>query len=128
DRGVDVVLQVPVLWVRDIADAEQFLDFFPPVVGRGNGFVFFVDNIIAGELLRFARRGVNLFASLQLGNNAIDALVLIGRLFTGPADNERSPRFVNEDRVNLVDNRVVVRALDAILQVKLHVVAKVVEP
>ena len=33
DGGFDVVLQVPVFGVGDVADAEQLLDLFPALVG-----------------------------------------------------------------------------------------------
>ena len=49
------------------------------------------------------------------------------RLFGGPGDDERRPRFVDEDAVDLVDDRVVVPALHVVREVELHVVAQVVE-
>ena len=48
DRGLDVVLHVPVFRVGDVADAEQAFDLFPTLVRDGNGARFFVDYIVAG--------------------------------------------------------------------------------
>ena len=33
DRGLDVVLEVPVLGIGNVADAQQLLDFFPALFG-----------------------------------------------------------------------------------------------
>src|SRR5205814_6908019 len=53
----------------------------------------------------------------------LPALVLLGRA----ADDQRRPRLVDEDRVDLVDDRVLVAALDEIAVRPGHVVAEVVE-
>ena len=55
DRGFNVVLQVPVFRIGDVADAEQLLNFFPAFIGDRDAPVLLVDDEIAGELL-WARR------------------------------------------------------------------------
>ena len=45
----------------------------------------------------------------------------------GTRDDERRPRFVDQDAVDLVDDREVVAALHVVREVELHVVAQVVE-
>ena len=80
DRGLDVVLQVPVLRVGDIADAQQPLDLLPSRIGHGDGAVLFVDDVIAGEDLVFAQAALDLLAQFQLRDDAIDLVVLVGRL------------------------------------------------
>ena len=64
----------------------------------------------------------------QLRDDARRDVVLVGRLFRGAADDERGSGFVDQDRVDLVDDRVDRIALDHRLKVELHVVAEVVEP
>ena len=64
---------------------------------------------------------------LQLRDDAIDLVVLVGRLLAGAADDQRGTRFVDQDGVHFVDDAEVVAALHAIVQVELHVVAQVVE-
>ena len=53
----------------------------------------------------------------------VPALVLLGR----PADDQRGARLVDEDRVDLVDDREVVPTLDEVFERPGHVVAQVVE-
>ena len=48
DGDLDVVLQIPVLRIGDVADAEQLLDLFPALVGDGDGAVLLVDDVVAG--------------------------------------------------------------------------------
>src|SRR3546814_3611240 len=45
----------------------------------------------------------------------------------GPGDDQRRARLVDQDGVDLVDDRVVEVALDHVLQAELHVVAQIVE-
>ncbi len=51
----------------------------------------------------------------------------VGRVLDGAGDDERRARLVDEDGVDLVDDGVVVPALDAVLEPDRHVVAQVVE-
>src|SRR5579864_4542027 len=124
---LDVMLQVPVLRVGNVANAQQLLDLLPAFVGDGNVLVLLIHHKVAGVNLRLARRNIDLFPFLQLGNDAVHALVLVGRLFARTADDQRGPRLVDQDGVHFVDDGVVVHPLHAILQVELHVVAQVVE-
>ena len=69
----------------------------------------------------------DLLAFFQLGNDAVDLVILVGRLFAGAGNNQRRAGFVDQDGIHFVDDRVIVPALHAILDVELHVVAQVVE-
>ena len=51
DGDLDVVLEVPVFGVGDVADAEQAFDLFPAFVGDGDGRVLFVDDVVSGQVL-----------------------------------------------------------------------------
>ena len=62
-------------------------------------------------------------AGHDLGELAVPLDLVLGRT----TDDQRGPRLVDEDRVDLVDDGEVVAALDALLQGGGHVVAEVVE-
>ena len=64
---------------------------------------------------------------LELGDDGVDPVVLVGGLLGGAADDEGRARLVDEDGVHLVHDREVVAALHVAGQVELHVVAQVVE-
>ena len=51
DGSLNVMLQVPVLRVGDVADAEELFDFFPAFVGDRDGLVLFVNHVVAGKFL-----------------------------------------------------------------------------
>ncbi len=139
DGGFDVVLEVPVFSVGDVADAEQLFDGLPALIGDADGAMFFVDDVIAGEILfAFSQlnaefglalvvEGFHLFAQFKLGNDLAHAGIFVGGLVGRAGDDERCPSFVDQDRIDFVDDGVVVAALHAILDVELHVVAQVVE-
>ncbi len=127
ERGLHVVLEVPILGIGDIAYPQHFFDFFPAIFGDGNRLVLFVDGVVAGVDSDSRLRPGQVFASRQLGNNPIHPVILVGRLLAGPADDQRRTRFVDQDRIHFVDNREAVCTLHAVAHVELHVVAQVVE-
>src|SRR5437879_9149200 len=87
--------------------------------------MFFIDNEVAGVALLFTE--TNLFTALQLGNDTVDAEILICRFFAGAADDERGAGFIDQDRIHFIDDCEMMAALNAFSHVELHVVAKIVE-
>ncbi len=63
----------------------------------------------------------------QTGDDLVDLPILVARRLALTADDERRARLVDEDRVHLVDDRVVQVALDVFQRGELHVVAQIVE-
>ena len=95
DCGLDVVLEVPVLDVGDVADAEQAFDLFPTFVGDSDGLVLFVDDVVFSEDLGFAL--LDFFAEDELGDDLIGAEIFVGGLIGGAGDDEQSAGLVDED-------------------------------
>ena len=63
-----------------------------------------------------------------MGDHLVD-LVIEVRLVVGRArDDQRGSGLVDQDRVDLIDDRENVAALDHLIQLVLHIVAKIVEP
>ncbi len=73
----------------------------------------------------FVQRVVNI--QDQLGNDFVDAVILVGGFFGWAGDDQRRARFVNQDGVHFVHDGEVVAALHALRQIVLHVVAQIVE-
>ncbi len=127
ERLLDVVQGRPVLGLIEIAAAQQLLHFRDALFGEGGAAVLLVDGVIAGGVA-FARLfALDLFAAHQLGDDAVDLVILVGGFFARSGNDQRRARFVDQDGVHFVDDREVVAALDAILQAELHVVAQIVE-
>ncbi len=125
-RLVDAVEDLHVLGVVEVAHAEELLDLLDALVGEARLVGLLVDQEVAGGAL-LAVALVDLLALDEAGDDAVDAVVLVGRLLGRAGDDERRAGLVDEDRVDLVDDGVVVPALHHRLQVELHVVAQVVE-
>ena len=66
-------------------------------------------------------------AGRELRDDAIDLVVEVGRFLGRTGNDERRPRFVDEDAVDFVHDGELVSALDVLREVELHVVAQVVE-
>ena len=110
----DVVQPLDVGRVVEVADAQALLDPLDPGVGQDGRVRLLVDGVV--DVLA------------QAGDDPVDLLVQVGRLLRRARDDERRARLVDQDRVDLVDDREVVAALNVALDRVLDVVAQVVEP
>src|SRR6266851_8857317 len=81
----------------------------------------FVDDVITGFLT------INLFAFTQLGDDCVTFVILVSSFIRWPGDNQRSARFVDQNRIHLVNYRKIMASLDTGREIKFHVVAQVVE-
>ena len=63
----------------------------------------------------------------ELGNDFVDAVILVGGFLGGAGNDQRRARFVDQDGVDFVDDAEVMAALDAIGEIVLHVVAQIIE-
>ncbi len=126
---VDVVERVDVLGVVEVADRKELLAAGDPGLGQGHRLRLLVDDEVAlpdlldlVELALGDRRRPG-----EPGDDPVDLVVEVGRLLGRPGDDQRGPRLVDQDRVDLVDDGVVELALDQLLEREAHVVAQVVE-
>ena len=94
--------------VVDVGEAEQLGDLVETLFGERDGAVLFVDGVVAGGVF-FARLfAFDDFAAHQLGNDAVDLVILVGGFLTGAGDDQRGAGFVDQDGVDFVDDGVVV--------------------
>ena len=107
---------------------KQALDFGLAFVGQGDGAVLLVYPEVAGVEPLAGFLAFDHFAANQLRDDLDRLVIQVGRFFARTRDNQRRTSFVDQDRVDFVDDGEIMAALlDAIFQPELHVVAKVVE-
>jgi hypothetical protein len=101
-------------------------------LGERHRLVFFVDDVIARQLEGLPLFGLGVAldgrAGREPGHDAIDLVIEVRRFLRGARDDERRPRFVDQDAVDLVHDCEVMPALHVVREVELHVVAEVIEP
>ena len=117
DRVVEEADQGRVDRVVEVVDAEPVLDLLHAGLQDADGLLLLVDLVVAFAIL----------AALQTGGDLGELDVPAGALLGRAADDQRSPGLIDEDRVHLVDDRVMMAALHAFVQRPGHVVAQVVE-
>ena len=137
-----VVDHVAVLGAVEVVDPEEALGLGDAPLGDGDGLVLLLELVVEvrDELPLHPRvHALGRLAGLHLRRQARELGVQVGRLLGGAGDDQRRPRLVDQDVVDLVDDRVgvVVRlallgllataVLDLLLQRRRHVVAQVVE-
>ncbi len=98
----------------EVVDAEVVLDLLDARLEHADGALLLVDLVV----------GPRVQASHDLRELAEPAVRVARR---GTRDDERRARLVDEDRVDLVDDREVVAALHEVVRGPRHVVAQVVE-
>ena len=110
----------------------NFSAFATPRLGRGDRLVLLVVLVVVlglGGVARLAERlqlRLHLLADHLLGE-AGEGVVGVGGLLGPAGDDQRRPRLVDQDVVDLVDDPEDVLALHALLERARHVVAQVVE-
>ena len=126
---LDVVEGGHVARIVEVVDVQQPLAAGNALLGQRHRPCLLVDDEVPLHLgldlreLPLDDRG----RATQLRDDPIDLEVEVGRLVGGPGDDQRCPRLVDQDRVHLVDDRVVQLALHQLLERETHVVAKVIE-
>ena len=99
--------------VEEVVDPQPLLH----LVGAGLGDRHLAELLVEDVVLD----------GLQPGDQSGELDVLVGRFLGRPGDDQRRPRLVDEDVVDLVHDREEVPALDALAKVDDQVVAQVVE-
>ena len=112
-RGLQLVDEVLVDVLVEVGDVQRLLDPVDAFLGRHHGALRLVDLVVA----------VALEALHDPGELEVELL----RVIRPTGDDERRPCFVDEDRVDLVHDRVEVATRRLLLDRARHVVAQVVE-
>jgi hypothetical protein len=113
ERLLQVVHELAVLGGVQVVDVERALDLVHTLLARSDRLALLVDLVVVGDA--------------QGTGDLRERVVGVGRLLGRTRDDQRRPRLVDQDRVDLVDDRVGMAALDAELDVGREVVAQVVE-
>ena len=110
---LDVVNQMKVFRVVQVADPRPPLHIADALLGQGNGLGAVVDGVIR---IMFQPGG-------QLGKG----IVMLHRLLGRAADNQGSARLVNQDVVHFVDDGVTAQPLHPLRRLDRHIVPQVVK-
>jgi hypothetical protein len=111
---VHVVEDLDVARIVEVVHGKEALDLgYPLVLGHHDAARLLVDIVV--------------LLLLEEADDRIDPGILVRRLFGRTGDDEGGPRLVDQDRVDLVHDRVVKFPLGHVLHAELHVVAQVVE-
>ena len=113
ERHRHLVDEVLLHLVVEVLDAEGLLDPLDAGVQRHDHALVLFDLVVDVALQRADDRG--------------ELVVQLGGVGDSAGDDQRRARLVDEDRVDLVDDRVVVAALGLVDEAAGHVVAEVVE-
>ena len=112
-RLLEVVDQVAVLGPVHVVDAEELLRLLDAALGDGDGLVLLVglEVEVRDVVLGLGLDPLRLLARLQPRGELGEAVVEVGRLLGRAGDDQRRARLVDEDVVDLVDDREAVAAL-----------------
>ena len=130
ERLLQVVDERAVLGAVQVRDAEELLGLRDALLGDRDGLVLLLELEVEVGLVVLLHARVHALGLLA-GDHALGELgelrVHVGRRLGLAGDDQRRARLVDEDVVDLVDDRVLMAALDLLLERRRHVVAQVVE-
>ncbi len=107
---------------------QDAFGFFVTIFGQQHGMRLFILGIVTRHFdLALAVRGF--FADLQRQQLRyfIELVIQVGILFRLTGDNQRGTGFVDQDRVDFIDDAEIQAALHAFFNIEHHIVAQVVE-
>ena len=112
-RLLEVVDEVAVLGLVHVVDAEELLGLLDALLGHGDGLVLLVglEVEVGNPGLGLGLDPLGLLARLHLRGQFGELVVEVGGLLGRAGDDQRRPRLVDQDVVDLVDDRVRVAAL-----------------
>ena len=119
--------------IRQVLDVEELLHLLHAVLCEVDCLLLLIDDEIAGLLDLLAHEGVDLgelaarLAPLKLAREDIAGLVELGGLAALAGNDQRRPGLIDEDGVDLVDDREVQASLHQLLLVDDHVVPEVIK-
>ena len=122
---VDVVDQLLVFNVVKVLEAKVVAGLLDPGSGQGNSLGWPVDLVVAVVFIVIGVIVTLVFH--QLLDKAVSPDVVSVGLFSFTGNDQRRPRFVDQDGVNFVDDGVVKRPLHHLFLVDNHVVPEVVK-
>ena len=127
------MLNLKVFRIREVLDAEEFLNLLDTFLGQVHNLILLIDHVISGLGDFFAHDGVHLgelarsLTALQLVCEHRAGLVNLRRLAGLTRNDERRSRFIDQDRVHLVDDAVVEVPEHLLVLIDGHIVAQIVK-
>ena len=116
---------------------ENCIDVVHTRVGKRHALRFFIERVIAFDIFPLFRLHVHfvgieprdgiLFHFDKLPDIFIDFVILVRVVFALPADDKRRARFVDQNRVDFVDDTKAESALHFLRKLYLHIVAEIIE-
>ena len=128
DSLIYMVENGQIVGIHKVLDTEELLSLLYTVRKQGSGLCLLVDDIIGGVILLLLLR-VNLhdLHGSQCPRELVSSLIQVGRLVAASRNDERSSRFVYEDRVHLIDYGEIHFALHFIRLAYAHIITQIIE-
>ena len=130
DCLVNMVQERHILHIHEVFNMEIALCLLDAAAGNRRGFRLFVDDVVSVLVclvLVFLIIGLNNRDRGQGAGKAICLLIKLCGFVTAAGNDQRCSRLVDQDRVNLVNDRKVRGALHTVLLVNDHVVAQIIK-
>ena len=116
--------QLRMFQVEQVVDAEHLFRLGNTLLTEGYDLGLDVDDIVTrrNDFIVFAH---DLF--LETFDKAVRLQIQVGRLLHTAGNDQRRPRLIDENGVNLIDQRKVQTAQNTVLRIRDHVVTQIIE-
>ena len=129
DSIVYIMCKLGILGFREVLDSEEALCLLCAARRKDNVMFFLVYDVVGVDVVVLGLLVKLLYDEfLQSAGKPVRLPVHIGRFLSLSRNDERSPRLINEYRVDLINDRKYMAALCHLLLVDHHIVTQVVKP
>ena len=125
----NIMLNLQIFRICKIINVEEFLYLLHTVFCKVDRLFFLIDNKVSCLLNLLAHNGIDLgkltagFSSFHLSCQNIAGLIELCRLTALPGDNKRSSGFIDQNRVNLINDSKLQPSLHKLFFIDHHIIS-----
>ena len=129
----NIMLDLQIFRISQIFDLEEFFNLLHTFCGQVDQLILFIDNEVAVLFLLDTHHDIQLglffliFTTLELTSQNITCLIQLCGFAALPGNDQWGTRFIDQNRVNLIDDRIMQVTEYKLFLIYNHVVTQIIE-
>ena len=129
----DIMLDLQIFRISQIFDLEELFNLFHTFCGQIDQLILFIDDEIAILFLLDTHHDIQLgllfliFTTLELASQDITCFIQLCGFAALSGNDQRGTRFIDQNRVNLIDDRIMQITEYKLFLIYNHVVTQIIE-
>ncbi len=129
----DIMLDLQIFRICQIIDLEELFNLFHTFCSQIDQLILFINDEITVFFLLDTHHDIQLgllflvFTTLKLACQDIACLIQLCRLAALPGNDQRCTRFIDQNRIDLIDDRIMQITKYKLFLINNHVVTQIIE-